>query len=199
MLQVPEKFIILKKIKHLENNLILHAISSQGCKVNLFARAAVKSKRRFGGGVLEPLNYIQAIYQPAKDSDHDGLAQLKEASLINSFPGLRDDYDRLEMAFYFTQLVSRVSQPGSVDGKTLFDLLGNGLKNAEVSNNLLILKLQFELKLLAVQGVLPYLADSEALLKNPFSNHQNLSLTSEQMRPLQAQLHHLIHGYVGSI
>ncbi len=198
MNQVIEKAIILKTIKHMDSNLIVHAINTSGARLNLFAKAAAKSKKRFGGAVLEPLNFVQLVYRPGSENEGEALGQLKEASFISGFPKIRTDYDRLELAFYFIKLILKLAQPDALDNEALFNLFGHALKNIEDSQDLRKLKLQFELKLLALQGVLPKLDNSEDLLKAPLAQHAQVPTENSSMSRLQSEVGLLLNDYVGS-
>ena len=57
-----ERLFILKVVKYGEADLLVFGLNSMGAKVPLFAKAALKSKKRFGGGVLESTHYIEATY-----------------------------------------------------------------------------------------------------------------------------------------
>ena len=175
-----EKVILLKRVKYGESDLILHGINASGAKVHLFARAALKSKKRFGGGVLEPLNCIQAVYRETEREGSEPLYQLQEASLIHGFPKLRSDYERLELAFYFIKSISHAAQMGTVDGEPLFNLLGNAMKAAETTSNLLHLKLHFEVKLLAIQGVLPQIPSRDVFMNSSVTASENLTLPNPE-------------------
>ena len=115
------------------------------------ARGALRSKKRFGGGVLEPTHFVSFTYKEAREEE--GLHTLQEATLINDFPGLRTNYDRLELALHIIECVNKVSQAGDVNSEFLFNLLGHTLKAVETSEDLLILKMHFYLKFLLQQGV----------------------------------------------
>jgi len=146
----------------------------------LFARAALKSKKRFGGGVLEALNCIQAVYRVSEREGSDPLYQLQEASLIHGFPKLRTDYARLELVFYFVKSIGHAAQMGTVDGEPLFNLLGNAMKAAETTNDLSRLKLHFEIKLLAIQGVLPQISHRDIFMNSSVSESESLTLPKEE-------------------
>ncbi|AFY02668.1 DNA repair protein RecO [Bdellovibrio bacteriovorus] len=151
MTQAQNRFIILKKMKYSESDLILHAISTQGEKLSFMARGALKSKKRFGGGVLEPTHFVSLTY---KQSAEEGkLHVLQEATLINDFAGLRTDYDRLELALHILECVSKVSQEGDRHSEFLFNLLGHTLRALETAQDPLIVKMHFYLKFLLQQGV----------------------------------------------
>jgi DNA repair protein RecO (recombination protein O) len=150
--QVKDRFIILKKMKYGEADLILHALSSKGEKVSFMARAALKSKKRFGGGVLEPTHFVEFSYK--HNSSEGQLSVLQEAHLINDFHGLRTSYDRLEFALYVLECMAKVSQEGDQHSEFLFNLLGNTLKALEGAEDVAILKMHFYLKFLHQQGVM---------------------------------------------
>src|SRR3954468_21753819 len=111
-MQVKEKAIVLRTTRYAEHDLIVQVITSKGAKLNLFARSALKSKKRFGGGVLEPTHYIHVLYEDR--SSNQNLHTLKEASLIEDFPGLRTAYSRIEAGLYFVKLVSEIVKEGEV-------------------------------------------------------------------------------------
>ena len=120
--EVKEKLFILRKIKYGDADLILSCLTPKGAKISLYARSAMKSKKRFGGGVLEPTHYIHALYDDKTSRSHseNPLHTLKEASLIEGFNGLRTDYNRIEAALYFVSLISNVVREGEIRfGRTL--------------------------------------------------------------------------------
>lgn len=150
-MDVKNKFLILRKVRYGEADLILTALSPTGDKMSFMARSALKSRKRFGGGILEPLHFVQFSYQQGKEGK---LHTLKEAHLINDFKGLRADYDRLEFGLKILEAVGKVSQEGDSTSEFLFNILGNTLTALESAKDLDALKLQFWLKLLMQQGVL---------------------------------------------
>lgn len=151
MSQGKDRFIILRKIKYSESDLIIHALSPKGEKLAFMARGALRSKKRFGGGVLEPTHFVNFTFK--RSADQGQLHVLQEATLVNDFPGLRSDYDRLEMALHVLDCVSKVSQEGDQNSEFLFNLLGHTLKALEAAPDILVLKMHFYLKFLLQQGV----------------------------------------------
>ncbi len=120
------RFIILRKIKYSESDLIVHALSSTGSKKSFMARSALKSKKRFGGGVLEPMHYVTFTYRST--SKPDGLNQLTEAQLIDDFRKIKDGYDQLELALYVIRCAGQVSQEEDMNSGFLFNLVVHTLK-----------------------------------------------------------------------
>lgn len=174
---VSDKVIILRTFRHSDSDLIIHFLRSSGSKLGVFARGALKSKKRFGGGVLEPGNFVAATFQVPKDQDQ--LGQLTEAQLIYSFDKLRTEYQRLELALYFLSLIDKVSLFGEELSHGSFDLLGNSLKAAEVSDRLDLLRLHFQIKFLGYQGVLPAMAGIERFSLSNISDHEKLAALVE--------------------
>lgn len=146
------RFIILRKIKYSESDLIIHALSQQGERLSFIARGAAKSKKRFGGGILEPTHFVNFTYKNAKEEG--GLNTLQEATLINDFAGLRTDYDLLELALHVVECVNKVSQAGDTSSDFLFNLLGHTLKALETAQDPLVTKMHFYLKFMLQQGVI---------------------------------------------
>lgn len=154
------KGLILRTTKYSEADLILTFLSSEGEKVSAIAKSALKSKKRFLGGVLEPTHFVEFVLTIPKIEGR--LPVIEQAQLIQSFDQLRSDYDRLNLALRILEIVSKMAQEGDLHSKELFNLLGNTLKELQTAPNLEILQLQFFLKLLMQQGVL----EPEAWMKS---------------------------------
>lgn len=143
-------FLILRKIKYGESDLILHGLSSKGEKISFIARGALRSKKRFSGGVLDPGNFVMLTYK----SKVGGLSHLSEASLLHDFRGLRSSYEHIELALRVLECADRVSLEGDDNSQNLYNLIGNTLKALESARRVDILRTQFSLKFLLQQGVL---------------------------------------------
>ena len=186
------RFLILRKIKYGESDLIIQALSSRGEKKSFLARGAVKSKKRFGGGVLEPLHFCEFLFQKNRSSE---LYLLKEATLIEDFPGLRQDYDRLDFALRILECTSKVSQEGETDNARLFQLVGHALGYLEKTQELSIFKIQFYLKLLFQQGVLSPENWMLPFLRTSLDQSYDLTdkiITSDQIKNIEYQVQHYI-------
>jgi len=162
---IKTKALILRSTKYGEADLILQTLTSGGEKLSLLARGAVKSKKRFSGGILEPTHFVEVRFK--KGAHADRLCTLEEASLINGFENLRKDYDKMEVAFFVLETLSKASQEGDSISEGLFNLGGHSLKALEKVQSLKNFRLHFCLKMLYQQGVLepeswmtPYLGTS---------------------------------------
>ncbi|MDE0119575.1 MAG: DNA repair protein RecO [Bdellovibrionales bacterium] len=156
-----DKVIVLKQNRFSETDLIVRVLNQNGALLSFIAKGAVKSRRRFIGGVLEPGNFIGVEYKYSRSSSLHFLCQ---AWFLKRFGNLRKDYDRLHLALYFLSLVEKISQEGIEDSPELFHLLGNGLKALETSDHLPSLQFIFEFRLLLNQGVLPQELQTQKIL-----------------------------------
>lgn len=183
-------------MKYGEADLILHALSSQGAKFSFLARAALKSKKRFGGGVLEPSHFVSLTYKEATEIGQ--LHILEEASLINDFKGIRQSYDQLELALHVLECVARVSQEGDFSSEHLFNLAGHMLKAIEKSDKLTTLKLHFYLKLLLQQGVIQPEPWMGIFLKTPLAESHKLEnvdqLVLENLQTYESMVGHYVRN-----
>lgn len=176
MKKVKQKALILKCTKYGEADLIVKALTQAGSQISLLARAALKSKKRFGGGVLEPTHFVELSYN--EKSGEGRMGTLEEAILLDPFSNLRKDYDRLEQALYIVDCVGKVSQEEDAHSQDLFNLIGNALRalgkveNSEKSYQRF--QLHFCLKLLFQQGVLEPESWMQNYLKISLAEHQNL-------------------------
>lgn len=150
------KAIILRSTKYAEADLILTFLSVDGEKFSGIAKGALKSKKRFPGGILEPTHFVELVLNLPTQKDR--LPVIEQAVLLEGFEKLRTDYDRLTLALKILEPVSKMAQEGHLQGdihsKDLFNLLGHGLRELQHSNHLEIFQIQFLLKLLLQQGVL---------------------------------------------
>lgn len=184
-------------MKYGEADLIIHALSQAGAKKSFIARAALKSKKRFGGGILEPTHYVLLSYKQGKSED--ALNVLNEAVLIDDFKDVRADFDKLEFALFMLNCAYHVSQEGDADSHFLFNLLGHSLRKIGQTNNLQRFKLHFCLKFLFQQGVIsmeewmaPFLkmnmADTEQLDQLP----EITEITDTYADSIESQVLHYI-------
>lgn len=184
---MTNKFILLRKIKYGEADLILHAIGPTGAKHSFLARGALKSKKRFGGGVLEPTHFVQLTYRESREEGQ--LKVLQEAQLLQGFEGIRQNYDHLELALHVLECVGKVCQEGDENSEFLFNLTGHTLRAVSTATHPQRLKMHFYLKLLYQQGVI-----SPDSWMAPF-----LRATLAQNNELDAKIDQEVEDYLPSI
>jgi DNA repair protein RecO (recombination protein O) len=196
-MQVKERVFILRAIRYGDADLILSCLTPTGSRLGLIARGAVKSKKRFGGGVLEPTHYVNIVYDDKVGSSGEArLHTLKEASLIESFDELRSEYGRIEAGLHFVRLVADVVREGDVHSADLFNLLGNALRAAQTSTKLDRLRIHFETKLLANQGVLPPDEEEDRLLRTPIAEHERISFDEAAWGRVRSRVNRVLRDYI---
>lgn len=169
--------IVLKKILFQESDLILKVLLSNGEKASFFAKAALKSKKRFGGGLLDPLHYLEFQVAPKKNDSE--LHFLNEASMLYDFSALKTDYDKIKVALYFLKVINKVEVSGLDDSTRVFDLLLHTLRSLEKCKKHSVLKAQFELKFLSLQGVLDMTPDIEQYVKTSLYECDSIRVSTE--------------------
>ncbi len=185
--------IVLKKIPFQDSDLIIKAILSSGEKITLFAKSALKSKKRFGGGLLDPLNYLE--FQTAPKKTESEFLFLNEAQMVYDFPLLRTDYDRIKLALYFLKILNKVEISSLDDSTRVFDLLLHTLRSLERCKNKSVLKAMFELKFLSLQGVLEMTPDLDIFVKTSLyecDSIRNLSQIEPVLRRSSFELENFI-------
>jgi DNA repair protein RecO (recombination protein O) len=197
MADLTGRFFVLRTIKHGESSLIVHLLDRSGSKQVMYARAALVSKKRFGGGVFEPTHYIEAKYRPTRSGE--GMGHLIEARLINSFPGLRKDYDRLALALYFVKIIGQTAHEEMHDSERVFNLLGYVLKELETTTTPEKLKVHFLAQYLSSQGVLPSADSFGALTRFSVQDNQKLELSEPQIKGFERTLEEHLKAYLGGM
>lgn len=192
--------IVLKTTRYGEADLIVSILTMEGIRLQLFARSALKSKKRFGGGVLEPTHYIQVSYEDRRSrvGGESDLHSLREASIVEAFEGLRTDYARLEVALSLVQSVYSIVRQGDAGSPELFNLLGNGLRAAQTSKELSRLRIHFDVRLLASQGVLEIEGEAAKLAALPIGSHDVDVLSGIDWRSLGATATQQLRRYIDS-
>ncbi|MFN8945265.1 MAG: DNA repair protein RecO [Pseudobdellovibrionaceae bacterium] len=192
-----ERFIVLRKIKFSEADLVIHGISQRGEKMAFMARSALKSKRRFGGGVLELINFVELDYSISKTNQ--GLHVLNEASLIRDFATLKKDFDKIEFALEVLETISKVIQEGDEESQKLFQIVGHLFSHLDQQDQAAFvwknLKMQFYLKFLMQQGVLAQEPWMAPFLKTKFEDYRQIPRNERFDDWLQA-VHYQLKMYV---
>ncbi len=189
---IRDRIIVLKNQPFSESDLIVRGLNAKGCQLSFIVKGALKSKKRFSGGVLEPTAYIELEYRPSKKSLH----RLQQAWFLEDFPNLRKDYNRLSLALYFLKVLDEISQEGTEDSEELFHLLGNALMLAQNSPSLDSLKLFFQIKILFLQGVLPKELAHPEILKSALKEHQGFEMDGEEKQTLLKKLDKNLNLYL---
>ena len=197
-MDVKEKIIILKTQKFKESDLLVYGLNHEGLCHSYIAKSALKSKKRFVGGVLEPTHYVEVTYRGSQSKkDKGGIFSIKEAFLVEGFDSIRSDYTRLNLAFYFINIVYKVSQNGGVDSQGVFNLLGNSLRCLKTTKDLGKLKILFLFKFLKEQGVLYNNLKLPVFEGKNIFNHNLLTLNLSEQDQIFFKLQTSLRDYLG--
>ncbi len=150
--EVKGRGFILRLTPAQEADVIVNILTATGDKVSAFARAGLKSRKRFGGA-LEPLLHVD--YRMTCKSGRD-LFYLEETQIIHDFRNIKKQIERLASASYLAELVEHSAQEG-LEHVEIYDLFGAALRALDAGLSFAGVLRQFEVKLLAILGWLPSL------------------------------------------
>lgn len=127
MNQQTVRFITLRKTHYRDSDLIIQGLAAEGL-FECIALGAKNSRKRFTGGVLEPVQYIKAHI--VKSKTDQALWRIEEAQVVDGFAALRSSFLRLEGALHLVQWASQLSQH-QTHHHELFMILGRSLRRLE--------------------------------------------------------------------
>ena len=175
-----DKFIILRSRAYKEGDLLVDGLNKDGERKTFIAKNALKSKKRFAGGVLEPINYVELYYTEKTTR----FSFLQEGKIQYDFPKIRENYEKIQMALYFLKLCYQATREGLPENQQIFDLLGNSLRVLETSSQPPILKAQFELKFLYYLGFSAPLEELKEFLAKPMKDHSEIPVSESKLQQI---------------
>jgi len=140
--------IVLRSYAFGEADRIVVLLSPNEGKVRAVAKGIRKTKSRFGGR-LEPFSHVDLVLYEGRS-----LHTITQVSVIEAFPRLRADLDRVLAAGTMVEAVDAVAQEGEREART-FLLLQRGLRALEAGPLHPDLVVSFLLKIAGVVGVSP--------------------------------------------
>lgn len=142
------KGFVLRSHVSAESDLWVDFLDHQGTLLHLLARGAKNSKRRFGGGALEALQYVGIVYEIKGEQKY-----LQEAKILAAFDGIRSHYDKVVWGSKILAL-ARVYAKEDLEEPGLFHLVGNSLRALEwvAVEGSELLYWHFVVRLMALQG-----------------------------------------------
>jgi DNA repair protein RecO (recombination protein O) len=187
--------LVIKTVPYKENDLLVKILSPELGFVRSFAQGALKSQKRFGGGVLQPLHYIRVLLEIKKSPG--SLSLLHEAQLLEDFNGLKQSYHHLSTALRFLSYYDQILLEGD-SCQNLFYLLGHTLRAlSQKESSYVLIETQFLAKLLFDQGVLDSGSESvsesvsESSLESSFYEYIESSLATPSFSLQERCLDHL--------
>lgn len=148
--------IILARKNYSEADRILIVFSKNHGRISLLAKGIRKvgSRKR---GHLEIFNYIK--FQAVKGK---GLDLITEAEIIENFPEIRKSLRKISLAYYFMEVVGRMTHEEE-SNRELFDFILKNLYQLKEEKQLKKLRLKFIEEILIILGFW----SKEKLLLNP--------------------------------
>ena len=159
--------IIIRAHDFRESSRIVTLLSPEVGKFSLLAKGARRPESPLGAA-LDLLNRVEVVFYEGRSR---GLRLLKEAALIASYPKLKRDYDRLEVALQGARALNLLLREGQRD-RRIYQLFEELLEELDVGANVNVnvspsyLALGFKLKLIDLLGFGPIL-DRCSLCREP--------------------------------
>lgn len=144
--------IILHHTDYGESDRIVTFLTPDHGRLKGFARAARKSRKRFGAA-LEPCAEVLLHWTKRGSGD---MVSLRDAELVNLRSGLRRDLETLTLASYGCELTEVLFDESGV-GVEAFQLLKAFLDHLDVEGYSVEARLLMEIRLLSISGYVPHL------------------------------------------
>lgn len=165
--------VILNSLDYSESDRILTFYTLEHGKITGIAKGARRSRKRFVGNI-EPASRVDLVFF---HNDRSEMVRVEDARLVDAYPALKSDIDRLSRACYLLELVAEMTREGQHLPR-VFGLLTEFLKLLEAGGDDSALRF-FEIRLLSMLGYLPHL-DGCVVCKAPFVDGERLFFSSEK-------------------
>ncbi len=143
--------IVLRSYSFGEADKVVILLSPNRGKLRTVAKGVRKTKSRFGGR-LETLTHVDLVLYEGKNLD-----MITQVSIIEAFPSVREDLDRVVAAGTMIEVADVVAQEGE-PARRLFLLLQRGLRALDDSGTHPDLVTAYLLKAAEIVGVAPALS-----------------------------------------
>ena len=140
--------IVLARRNYGEADRILSVYTKNHGRISLIAKGIRRPKSRKRGH-LEIFSYIR--FQAATGR---GLDLMTEAEVIDDFKEIRKNLKKVSLAYYFCEVVGKITHEGETNER-LFDLILENLEKLKSETELKKLRLDFILRLLILLGYWP--------------------------------------------
>jgi DNA repair protein RecO (recombination protein O) len=114
--------ILLRRHRLTETSLIVTWLAPEMGRFKTVAKGALRPRNRLAG-VLDLFHLCEIQVQPARSGD---LHTLREAVLLEGFPGVRTEFTRVGLAAYAVELIERATEK-ETPVPEIFDLLRRAL------------------------------------------------------------------------
>ncbi len=154
--------ILLRKIRLTESSLIVSWLTQDAGLIKTVAKGALRPKSRLAG-LLDLFHLCEIQVQPARTGELHGL---REVTLRESFPGLRNDFARIALGAYAVELLEKATEP-ETPMPELFDLFARLLRHLHEHTASRRALLHFESEMARLLGITsPDHTAEESLLRH---------------------------------
>ena len=151
MSNIKTEAIILKGFKYGDSSKIITLFSSDTGKFTAIVKGVRNSKSKLSG-VFETMNHVSVIFNKRDNRD---LQLISNAECITSYPGIKDDFEKLLTAYKLLDLTSRMMYEYD-KSEEIFILLNNILNVLNAAHyNFDVLYLMYQIKFAVIQGINP--------------------------------------------
>lgn len=98
--------IVLRRTRLTETSLIVTWLTPDHGRIKTVAKGAMRPRNRLAG-VLDLFHLCEIHFQRARAGD---LHTLRDAHLLNAFPGIRTEYSRISLGAYAVELIERCTE-----------------------------------------------------------------------------------------
>jgi DNA repair protein RecO (recombination protein O) len=123
---VVQNAIVLGGVDYSDSSRVVWLLTPDSGRQNLMAKGAKRARSKYLGS-LETFNLVRVSYRPAA---HGSMPTLREADVVEHFPGIRASLDSFLAASQAVEMVKAVSEPDQ-ESAALFDLLKGYLSLAD--------------------------------------------------------------------
>ena len=142
---------ILSGFKYGDTSKIVTLFSEDLGKFSAIVKGARTNKSKLGG-VFENMNHINVIFTKKDNRD---LQFISKADCISSFSGVKDNFDKLMVAYKLIELTSKMMYDYDIS-KEVFVLLKDAFYELDKSDgNFDIIFLLYQIKFAIIQGIDP--------------------------------------------
>ena len=143
--------LVMRHVDYGEADRIVTFLTPERGLLKGFARAARKSRKRFGVS-LEPFNRIQVQWRAGRGD----LCLLQDAELLEAHTGLRSDLQSFALACYGVELVEMLLHEGQAHPE-IYQLLDSFLDFLNGHGDPAVARILLELRLVQQLGYIPHL------------------------------------------
>ncbi len=101
---IKTEAVVLSKLDYRDTSKIANLFTEDFGKISVIIKGA-RSPKSKTGRIVDPLNHIRIVYYNKESRD---LQLISDAEIINHFPGLRDDIEKMKFSYSVIELINKL-------------------------------------------------------------------------------------------